>query len=102
MRDPGNALDRGPIEWYVSPPLALGGRRVVGWGVDADVPDGTALTIEVRVGHNRAMLERAAWSIDPPPDGQRLLQYRAGFESRTGARSPRLRSVELRLDPAPA
>ena len=102
MRDPGNALDRGPIEWYVSPPLALGGRRVLGWEVDADVPDGTALTIEVRVGHNRAMLEQAAWSSSPPPDGQRLLQYRAGFASRTGARSPRLRSVEFRLDPAPA
>ena len=102
MRDPGNALDRGPIEWYVSPPLALGGRRVLGWGVDADVPDGTALTIEVRVGHNRAMLEQATWSIDPPADGQRLLQYRAGFASRTGARSPRLRSVVFRLEDASA
>ena len=67
MRDPGNALDRGPIEWYVSPPLGLGGRRVLGWAVDADVPDGTALTIEVRVGHNRAMLEQATWSVHPRP-----------------------------------
>ncbi|MBM4409487.1 MAG: VCBS repeat-containing protein, partial [Chloroflexi bacterium] len=97
MRDPGNALDRGPAEHYVSQPIAIGGARVIGVEVDADIPDGTALEIELRVGHSRAGIQNAPWSTTPPPDGARLLQYRASFISRTGARSSRLRSVTFEL-----
>jgi hypothetical protein len=105
MRDPGNAYDRGPREWYVSPPVALGSEpaAVTGVAADADVPDGTELTIELRVAPEEAALDAAPWA--PAPIGStaestgpgRWAQYRAGFGSRTGARSPRLRSVELHL-----
>ena len=97
VRDPGNALDRGPTEWFVSRPMALGGRRVVGWEVDADVPDGTELRIEVRIGHSRAAIDHVPWRTTPPSDQARLLQYRAGFTSVNGARSPRLRGVRFEV-----
>jgi hypothetical protein len=97
MRDPGNAMDRGPAERYVSPPIALGGRRAVAWNVDADVPDGTDLELEVRVGHTRAAVERAPWVAAGPTDVGRWVQYRASFVSRTGAASPRLRSVRIEV-----
>jgi hypothetical protein len=97
MRDPGNALDRGPAERYVSPPLALDGRRVSAVIVDADVPDGTALEVAVRVASSEAGLETAPWASAPTAPGV-WVQYRASLASRTGARSPRLHSVSLELD----
>jgi hypothetical protein len=106
MRDPGNAYDRGPVEWYTSAPLRLSDpdapatATVERTTIDADVPEGTWLTIEVRVADDEAGLTAAPWTpADTPTPPGRCAQVRAGFGSRTGARSPLLRSIELSLGP---
>lgn len=96
MRDPGNALDRGPAERYISPPIALDGASVTAVTLDADIPDGTSLEVEVRVADSEDALADAAWGPAPTEPGA-WLQYRASFVSRTGARSPRLRAVSFEL-----
>lgn len=104
IRDPYNARDRSPIERYTSPPLHVGGHRVTGIDWDAEVPDGTALTFEIRSAFSEDALGSEGWLEmgDTPtalvlPAGTAVLQYRASFESRTAARSPRLRSVTFGL-----
>jgi hypothetical protein len=101
MRDPGNALDRGPAEHFTSPPIPLEGACVTAVEVDADVPDGTSLSIEVRVASSPDALESADWGIAPTAPAA-WLQYRASFVSQTGASSPRLRGVSLELEPSSA
>jgi hypothetical protein len=105
IRDPYNARDRSPVERYTSPVLHVGAGRVRGVDWDADVPDGTALTFEIRSGFSEDGLAAEPWLDlgDTPsalslPAGTSVVQYRASFESRTAARSPRLRSVTFALD----
>jgi len=100
IRDPGNARDRTPVERYVSPPIALGGVTPQAMEWDADVPEGTRLTFELRSAASEALRADAPWvdvgAAPAPlslPAGTAFVQYRAAFWSPTGARSPRLRSV---------
>lgn len=104
IRDPYNARDRTPVERYTSPPVSLQGRRVVGLEWDAEVPDGTSLTFEIRSAVSEAALEDEEWLDlgDTPtalalPAATSVVQYRASFVSRTAARSPRLRQVRIIL-----
>jgi hypothetical protein len=103
-RDPSNARARSPRERDSSPGLHVGAGRVTGIDWDADVPDGTALTFEIRSAFSVSAMEREPWLDlgDTPtalalPAGTAVVQYRASFESRTAARSPRLRSVTFAL-----
>jgi hypothetical protein len=102
IRDPGNALDRGPAERFTSRPFHVDASRPIAMDWDADVPDGTSLTFEVRFAATEAALQREPWldlgdtpAILALPIGTAVLQYRASFGSRTGARSPRLREVRF-------
>ena len=109
-RDPGNVRDRGPGEVYVSPAIALGGGVPVALDWDADVPEGTELRFEVRWAADEAGLRAAPWAgptgpgsfwLHPGPitagPPAAVAQYRATFVSQTGASSPRLRAVSLRV-----
>jgi hypothetical protein len=104
IRDPRNARDRSPVEEYVSPPLAIDGGNAFTIDWDADVPDGTDLRFDVRHAVDAARLEAVGWTpvqrtaVIPGSAAGGVLQYRAVFESRTAARSPRLRAV--RFSPA--
>ena len=113
IRDPGNTVDRLPVERYISSAIALHGARAVEMSWDAEVPAETHLTFEVRSATSVPDLDRAAWEAVPAPGdqsaagprvglagiaGDGFLQYRASFESRTAARSPSLRAVRLHLE----
>lgn len=104
IRDPGNALDRGPAERFTSRSLHLRGRRATGIAWDADVPEGTSLAFEIRSARSEAALAGEPWLDigDQPtalnmPAGTVAVQYRASLISRTGARSPCLREVRIAL-----
>lgn len=113
VRDPGNAMDRGPGEAYVSPPVPMGHAVPVGLAWEADIPEGTGLLLELRWADSEHELPRQPWRGPHGPGSHwaspgridaatpaRFVQYRATLVSRTGARSPRLRSVTVTVGEA--
>jgi hypothetical protein len=73
---------------------AEGGGRV---HVDASIPDGTELTLEVRSASTKTDLERAAWSTDAVVEEGRWWQARLTLVSdREGRRTPLVRRVSAR------
>jgi len=110
-RDPGNAMDRGPGEAYTSPAIPIGHAVPVHLDWDAVVPVGTTLLFQFRSADSSEELDglpwlgpdgRAGhWQVPGPiiaPVRARFVQYKATFVSRTGAASPRLRSVSVGVD----
>lgn len=114
-RDFGNGRTREPLERYVSVPLRLEGRRPAELHWDADVPEGTGLTFQLRWARDGEDLEAQPWrgpagagtsfarsglAVAGCPHGAALLQYRAAFHSSNGCASPLLRKVAVRLERA--
>lgn len=108
VRDPGNALNRGPGEVYVSPPVPIGDAIPVQLSWDADVPQGCGLLFELRWADSHDDLQHRPWQGPHGPGSHwtspgridaaataGFIQYRATFVTRTGARTPRLRSVTV-------
>ena len=70
--------------------------------VEADVPNGCALAMDVRSAESAKELDGRPWravkgeSIDVPP-GDRVMQYRAVFQSGNGDAFPTLSAVRVKL-----
>ncbi len=109
-RDFGNAYTREPLERYISAPCDLQGRKPTRINWDADVPEPTELTFQLRWAGSEAGLEKARWcgpdgegtsyrdsgqAIRDVPASAEWLQYRATFLHRNGARSPQLKEVRI-------
>lgn len=108
-RDFGNARNREPAEYYISPPYELTGRqpRRISW--EADTPDRTQIKFQLRRADNLTELETASWegprgdgssyeqsgAMITGMDGGGWMQYRAAFVSLNGCRSPKLEEVRI-------
>ncbi len=101
--DPGNLMTRKMVEDYSSPALEvanLGKQAAFDW--EANEPRGTSLAFDVRGAGTREALEQAPWKENiakggevPELAGQKFVQYRCRFLSKTGAAQARLVSTTL-------
>lgn len=104
--DMGNINDRSWSESYTSSSLAWDGARTKGRiVVDADVPEGAALGVEVQTAPDAGSLADAGWhqvdkqgrfEIDPQA---RVLKYRAVISSDNGDRYPIIDRVSIDIAP---
>ena len=106
----GNAMDRGPEEYYVSSPYEMPAAArafTVRW--DAELPVKTWVRAQLRFAPTREELDTAIWRGPAAPDtwfenGQRLegnecigpwLQYRLALGAVNSGATPRVTSVEV-------
>ena len=103
IHDMGHVSDRGWRQTYESSAFTWTNsvtRATI--GVEADVPKGCSLAMEVRSAGSPTELEARPWravkgdAIDVPP-GDRVMQYRAVFQSGNGDAFPTLSSVRVKL-----
>jgi len=107
---PGNLMDRGPEEYYVSRPFKLPARssiRQIGW--DAEIPPKTWVRAQVRFADSEDSLERATWT--GPEGGNswyeddqqvrsegadgKWVQYRLALGALHSGSTPRVREVTV-------
>ena len=108
--DPGNIMDRGPEEFYISVPHELPtGARVTALHWDAELQTKTWVHAQVRVAPSRAALATAPWRgangegtwlkspgrLPQPLGGGAWLQYRLALGAVNGGNSPRVQSVTV-------
>ncbi|MCC7263430.1 MAG: VCBS repeat-containing protein [Candidatus Latescibacteria bacterium] len=109
--EPGNLLDRGPEEYYVSAPFKLSpGHHLSEVSWDAQVPPQSWVGLQLRCAATRAGLDQAPWQ---GPDGQgswwrnyqqvrgmkgKWVQYRLALGARQCGASPRVREVAIFYD----
>ncbi len=106
LQDVGNIADRSYVETYESPVMTWQDSFRNGKiAVDADVPPGSRLTLQVRSSRSTTTIDSTPWStvdggvFDLAAD-DRVLQYKILFESANGDRFPILNSVSVSL-PSP-
>jgi len=107
---PGNIMNRGPEEYYVSPPfkLPLGARvQKITW--EAEIPPKSWVRAQLRFAKSKEGLERAAWK---GPEGEnswydnnqkveaaefagKWIQYRLALGSSHSVSSPRVKEVAV-------
>ena len=109
---PGNILDAGPEEYYVSAPHEIpAGKSVTGLDWAADCGPGTWVRAQVRWADSVRVLERAAWH---GPDGEDTwyeapqsvsvsgagpwVQYRLALGAANGGGTPRVTEVRLEIE----
>ena len=105
---PGNVLDRGPEERYVSGPRRVAGARaVLSVRFDAEVPTWCWVKATVRSAPTEAELQHSPWEGDfdgregaaeVPLRGE-WLQYRLALGARNGCGTPRVREVIVSTSP---
>ena len=109
--EPGNLLDRGPEEYYVSAPFKLPpGHRLCEVSWDAQLPPQSWVRLQLRFSSTHACLGQARWQ-GPEGDGswwkkyQRVaglkgkwVQYRLALGARQCGASPRVREVAIFYD----
>jgi len=104
---PGNILDRGPDEHYVSAPLRIergATVRDVTW--KGDVPPWCWVTAQLRSAQTEEALASAPWegrfdgSASPTPVSLRgsWLQYRLALGARNGCGTPRITEVSVEIE----
>ena len=109
--DPGNIMDRGPEEYYVSSAFELPeGARVTGMRWEAEIQEKTWVRGQVRFAKRKEDLAKAAWQGTNGEDSAWLendeatgrlrheggwIQYRLALGAVNGGNSPRVRAVEI-------
>jgi len=106
--DPGNVADRGPEEFYVSPPFRLPeGASVTRVSWEAETPARAWVRAQVRFGETEGALEGAAWAgpgggwfenRQEAPAGAfrgRWVQYRLALGAANGCGTPRVSGVAV-------
>ncbi len=96
--EPGNQLDRGPLEFYYSEPRKMDEAATVeNIDVTAEIPPKTWVECAVRCAATAEALEAAEWQ---KPEGFKapagsLLQYRLALGATNSLRSPRITKVTV-------
>ena len=108
--EPGNLMDRGPNEYYISAPFQLpGGAKVEHISWQAEIPDGTWVKAQIRSADSPEELEKAPWTgpsdkvewfdNEQKFDNFKLcgnwIQYRLALGAVNALRTPRLTSVNV-------
>ncbi len=103
--DPGNQLDRGPEEYYVSAPFALpASARATAISWKADIPDKTWVRAQIRYASTREALDQSPWQepwlengarLPAAADGQRWIQYRLALGAKGSGSTPRVSEVRV-------
>ena len=110
---PGNIMDRGPEEYYVSRPFKLpvgSSLRKINW--DADIPPKTWVRAQVRTADSEEALARTSWrgpaggdswyendqAIEPHGDGGVWMQYRLALGARHSCGTPRVSEVRVQYE----
>lgn len=107
--EPGNIVDRGPEEYYVSCPFKLpDGACVTGIAWEADLPPKTWVRAQFRFADTKAGLDRASWigpgergwfenhhTVDAGQYAGRWLQYRLALGATNGGSTPRVTEVRV-------
>ncbi len=99
--EPGNILDRGPEEYYISTPhKAEAAGRIKAAKVEAELPPKTWTTLLFRKAATEAALADAPWQEADAIDFQAgdLLQYRLALGAHNSLRTPRVTAVEVTLE----
>lgn len=96
--EPGNQLDRGPEEYYISEPFQLP-RHAVLEGIDwkGEIPPKTWVSAKIRTAATPEDLDSAEWQ---PPDKQKIksgewIQYRLALGAVNSLRTPRITGVTV-------
>jgi len=95
--DPGNVMDRGPEEFYVSSAHELPeGAKVTGLEWDAELPPKTRVRGWLRFAQSKTELDRAPWQ-EPASLSQtgRWVQYRLALGATNSGSTPRVRQVRV-------
>ena len=98
--EPGNQLDRGPLEYYYSEPRKMEEAATVeNIDVTAEIPPKTWVECAVRCAATAEALESAEWQ---KPEGFKapagsLLQYRLALGATNSLRSPRITKVTVNM-----
>lgn len=108
--DPGNIVDRGPEEHYVSSPFKLPGGawpRKAWW--DASLPPGTWVRMQLRFARSKEALDSSPW-LGAEQEGGWIengaslslrgyagcwMQYRLSLGAVNGGASPRVKAVNI-------
>ena len=109
--DPGNIMDRGPEEYYVSSAFELlEGARVTGMRWEAEIQKKTWVKGQLRFAKTKEDLAKAGWQGKNGDKGAwlendqatgrlrhegRWIQYRLALGAVNGGNSPRIRAVEI-------
>ncbi|HXK62199.1 MAG TPA: hypothetical protein PLP42_20120, partial [Acidobacteriota bacterium] len=103
--DPGNQLDRGPEEYYVSAPFELpASARATAISWKADIPDKTWVRAQIRYASTREALDQSPWQepwlengarLPAAADGQRWIQYRLALGAKGSGSTPRVSEVRV-------
>jgi hypothetical protein len=97
--DPGNVMDRGPEEFYISSPHELpAGAKVTGIEWDADLPPKTWVRAWLRFAETKETLSKAAWLQPGQSSTGRWVQYRLALGASNSGSSPRVREVRVNFD----
>ncbi len=111
--DPGNAMDRGPEEFYVSVSHELpDGVKVTGISWEADIQIKTWVKAQVRCGESIQELQDAAWQgsdgvdtwFSEPTESAgivltgKFVQYRLALGAINGCNTPRVKSVTVHYE----
>ena len=107
---PGNIVDRGPEEYYLSRPFKLPpGAAVTAIGWEADEPPKTWVRAKLRFAPTAAALEQAAWvgpdngadgfangqAVDAAAFAGQWVQYRLALGAANSGRTPRVTKVAV-------
>ena len=112
---PGNMLDGGPDEYYVSAPYEVPhGRSVTGIGWEAECGPGTRIRAQIRWADSEEGLVKSMWQgsdgedfwyerpgqVSLPGDhtGARWIQYRLALGAANGGSTPRVTEVRIETD----
>jgi len=107
--EPGNALTRGPEEYYTSEPFAAGENlRPAAAAITADVPEKCWVSIRFRAAETAEELETAEWSgwrkFDAKGNAQlpelapaRVWQYELALGATNSLRTPRITEVDVTM-----
>ena len=102
--EPGNALTRGPEEYYVSAPRRLDpGAEILAVALEAEIPPKCKVLIAFRRADSEAELAHAAWSDErevsatpaPAPGSGDWFQYRLNRWAFNSLRTPRVSEVAI-------
>ena len=102
--EPGNQLDRGPEEYYISEARRVDGKSIVGWSFEGECPPDTWLKLRFATAESPEALESAPWSewqaagdfVTTLP-AKTYARYQLALGARIGLRSPRVTAINVQL-----